>query len=63
MRLVHVRARAVVTPPMISLYWLDDDCTPVPTLAVDTIIDGGAFLLNVAVAAENNFLFTKDGIA
>ena len=37
---------AVVTPPVIAFYWLDDECAPVPTLFFDLLVDT-FFLLDI----------------
>jgi hypothetical protein len=42
---------AVVTPPMIALYWLDDPCQAPPTIFFDTALDA-FFLLDILM----NFL-------
>ena len=40
---------ALVTPPVIAFYWLDDPCKPLPTLFFDVIIDI-FFLLDILIS-------------
>ena len=46
---------ATVTPPMISLFWLEDDCVISPTLWADTVLDI-FFLLDIVVNFNNGVI-------
>jgi len=40
---------AVFTPPMIALFWLEDPCTPIPTLWFDVIVDS-FFIIDIILS-------------
>jgi hypothetical protein len=58
---VFLAYTAIVTPPIIVFYWLDPECTVMPTLPVDTMIDT-FFLLDIILNFNTGVLIAGEYI-